>query len=178
MNTSKPYTNAGKELPTGRIVAGSIIMGTGFLSPLLIPLVAQSGLSTEWKTVISGFLLLGIPEVFMLAAIAVMGKEGFDYLKSLWLGILRRHGPPERVSKLRYNVGLFFFIFPLLVGLLDPYLGDRISVYQAYKLPLTIIFDVIFVGSVFILGGEFWDKLRSLFIHDSKVLFAGKQAIS
>ena len=170
MSIGKPHKDFRTELPTGRIITGGIIMVTGFLSPLLIPLVTQSSLSTEWKTIVSGLLLLGIPEVFMLAAIAVMGREGFDYLKSLLLKILRRHGPPEKVSKLRYNAGLSLFIIPVLVGFMDPYFGDNISLYQAYKLPLTITFDMVFAGSLFVLGGEFWDKLRSLFIHDAKAL--------
>jgi hypothetical protein len=28
--------------------------------------------------------------------------------------------------------------------------------------------DVLLVSSLFVLGGEFWDKLRALFVHDAR----------
>ena len=30
---------------------------------------------------------------------------------------------------------------------------------------------ILIVLSLFVLGGEFWDKIRSLFIHDAKASF-------
>ena len=110
----------------------------------------------------------------MLVAVAIMGKAGFDYLKRLFLIMLRRHGPARRVSKTRYRIGLGMFILPLLVGLLEPYFGNMSPLYQAYPLQITIASDAIFVCSLFMLGGEFWDKLRALFIHEAKANLPGK----
>jgi hypothetical protein len=31
--------------------------------------------------------------------------------------------------------------------------------------------DVVFVTSLFVLGGDFWDKLRSLFVHGARAVF-------
>jgi len=31
--------------------------------------------------------------------------------------------------------------------------------------------DAIFVASFFVLGGEFWDKLRALFVHGARTVF-------
>jgi hypothetical protein len=31
--------------------------------------------------------------------------------------------------------------------------------------------DLMFVSSLFVLGGEFWDKLRALFVHGAKARF-------
>lgn len=30
--------------------------------------------------------------------------------------------------------------------------------------------DLVLAASLFVLGGEFWDKLRSLFLYDAKVI--------
>ncbi|MBW2227735.1 MAG: hypothetical protein JRG99_10595 [Deltaproteobacteria bacterium] len=56
-----------------RLHLGLIVLIIGFLSPLLIPLVTASELPTKWKAVISGCLAVGIPELFSIAAIAIMG---------------------------------------------------------------------------------------------------------
>ena len=29
--------------------------------------------------------------------------------------------------------------------------------------------DLVFVASLFVLGGDFWDKVRALFVHDANV---------
>jgi hypothetical protein len=31
--------------------------------------------------------------------------------------------------------------------------------------------DILFVAGLFVIGGDFWDKIRSLFVHDSEVRF-------
>ena len=33
------------------------------------------------------------------------------------------------------------------------------------------IADAIFVVNLFVLGGDFWDKLRALFVYDAKAKF-------
>jgi hypothetical protein len=76
--------------PAGwRFRIGVIIFVVGFFSPLLIPVVAATGLPTTWKAAISGLLAVGIPEVFSLGAIAVVGKSGFKYLKQRIFAFLR-----------------------------------------------------------------------------------------
>jgi len=107
---------AGKKL----YVAGAIFI-FGFLAPLLIPFVTSSDLSAGWKAALSGPLALGIPELFMIIAAGVAGKEGFNYIKSKVFGFLKKHGPPETVSKARYRIGLVLFLIPILVGWLLPY---------------------------------------------------------
>ncbi|MBW2462481.1 MAG: hypothetical protein JRH11_12605 [Deltaproteobacteria bacterium] len=52
--------------------------------------------------------MAGIPEVFTVAAVAVMGKSGFAWVKGKAFGFLKRHGPPEVVSLTRYRIGLVF----------------------------------------------------------------------
>ena len=95
--------------PRSRFILGGAIFISGFLSPLLIPLVTDSDLSAEWKVLVSGILVLGLPEVFMLIAVAILGKQGFDYLKThLWKFIR----PADKVSVARYRTGLIlFFLF-------------------------------------------------------------------
>jgi len=152
-----------------RVRIGLTILVVGFASPLLIPVVAATDLPSGWKTVLSGALALGIPEVFSILAIAIMGREGFDAIKSRFYSFIKRHGPPDRVSKTRYRLGLVMLMLPLVIALLGPYFSHFIPVYDTYRLSFSIVGDLLVIASLLVLGGEFWDKVRALFIHDAIV---------
>ena len=160
--------------PKGKLVAAGVIFVAGFLSPLLIPFVTSSNLSTGWKATVSGLLALGIPELFMIIAAAVAGKEGFSYIKSNIFRFLKKHGPPDTVSKTRYKIGLALFIIPILAGWLVPYFSQLIPSYEENRMLINIVGDIMLVTSLFVLGGDFWDKLRSIFIYGAKAIFPGK----
>ena len=161
--------------PRGRLFVGATVFVVGFLSPLLVPLVTQSDLSTGWKTTLTGLLIAGIPELGMLIAVALLGKSGFNYLTG---GIKRRlgafmeeHGPAQTVSAKRYKVGLVLFLIPILFGWAAPYAEHHIPGYESNQLLYALIGDVLLVSSLFVLGGEFWDKIRSLFVHGAVARF-------
>lgn len=160
--------------PKGKIVTAGIIFVAGFLSPLLIPVVTSSNLSTGWKTTLAGLLALGIPELFMIIAAAIAGKEGFSFIKSKIFGFFKKHVPPDIVSKTRYRIGLFLFIIPILAGWLIPYFSKFIPSYEENRMTVNIIGDIVLVTSLLVLGGDFWDKLRSLFIYGAKAVFPKK----
>jgi len=157
-----------------RFRLGATIFIIGFLSPLLIPLVTATDLPLKWKATISGALALGIPELFSIIAIAIMGKPGFQQLKAIFFGFIKKHGPAEKVSLTRYRIGLIMFVLPLVIGWLAPYGPDRILGHELQGLTVNIIFDLMFFSSFFVLGGEFWDKLQALFIYDAKVDLTSK----
>jgi hypothetical protein len=153
-----------------RFRLGLGILIVGWLSPLLIPLVTRTSLAAEWKTIISGLLAVGIPEVFTVAAIAIMGKSGYNLIKDRIFKFLKKHGPPDRVSPARYRIGLVMFALPILFGWLGPYGAHRIPGYEIHRLVVSVIGDVMFVTSFFVLGGDFWDKVSALFIHNARAL--------
>ena len=158
--------------PTGRLWSGIIILAVGFLSPLLIPVVLATVWSASVKSVISGLLAFGIPELFMLIAVGVMGKEGFNYLKRLLSILLRRYGPPDEVSPTRYTIGLIMFVLPLLVSIIVPYFGYKIAFFEKIEIPIMIILHTMLFLSLFVLGGDFWDKLRGLFLRKARIDFS------
>ncbi len=112
-----------------RFRIGVTIFVAGFAAPLGIPLVVASDLPAAWKTVLSGALAIGLPEVMMVVAAAVMGKEGFAELKDRFGRFFKKYGPPERVSRTRYRVGLLMFSLPLLLAFLGPYFGGHLPGY-------------------------------------------------
>ena len=155
------------EQPNWRFRIGVILFVASWCSPLLIPLVATSDLPTRWKTIVSGALAVGIPEIGTILAIAIMGKSGFETMKHRIFGFLKKHGPADRVSPTRYRIGLVMFVIPLLFGWLSPYLQILIPQFEEHRNLLAVTDDVIFIGSFIVLGGNFWGKIRSLFVHDA-----------
>ncbi len=151
-----------------RFRLGVALFVLGFAAPALIPLVMGSGLSTAWKTTVSGLLALGVPEVMMLVAAAVMGNAGFAELKRRLRLFLRSYGPAQTVSRTRHNLGLVLFVGPLILAFLGPYLGDHLPTYETHPLWWHLAGDVTFFSSLLVLGGDFWDKLRSLFDHEAR----------
>jgi len=154
-----------------RFRAGVALFVLGFAAPLAIPLVVASALPTPWKTALSGALALGVPEIMMVVAAAVMGKEGFAEIKKRFGRFIKKYGPPDTVGSTRYRIGVVMFAAPILLGWLGPYLHRFLPGFDTHPMWWHVSGDVIFVASFFVLGGEFWDKLRSLFVHGARAVF-------
>ena len=154
--------------PRKRLIAGVMVFGIGQLAPLAIPLVLATGLSVGWKTVLSTVLMLGIPEAGIILGAAVLGKEGFAWLKGKIFAFLKRALPPDHVGPIRHGIGVTLFAIPLIAGWLLPYFEPLTGAETFSRLQVYIIGDVMLVISLFVLGGEFWDKLRGLFLRQVK----------
>jgi Kef-type K+ transport system membrane component KefB len=155
--------------PGWRFRLGVSLFGLGLVCPVFVPLVAATGLSTEWKTILSGLFMLGIPEILWVVAVAVMGKAGFDHIKARVFGFLKRHAVPRTVSRTRYRIGLALLLLPILFAWLAPYAPGAIPGYESHRLAANLAGDLLLLASLFVLGGDFWDKLRALFVYEAKV---------
>jgi hypothetical protein len=155
-----------------RLKLGIALFVLSIVLPLVgIPSLAAMGLSNSVVASASGALLVGA-EVMGIGAIAVMGKSGYAYLKSRALGFLKQHGPPDSVSRGRYTVGLIMFSVPILFAWLSVYMADWIPGFTSNPLPYAIAGDIVLLVSLFVLGGDFWDKIRALFVYDVEVHFS------
>lgn len=161
--------NSNSGLTRSKITMGAIVMVIGFLSPLLIPLVTATSWSIGLKTTVTGLLAFGVPEVFMLFGVAIMGKPGYEMLKK---GVLKKitYLAPDEVSLTRHRIGLFLFCTPVILGILHPYLEAIFDSIQKMPLWVHVVGDLIFLSSFFVLGGNFWEKLKSLFVHGSRAV--------
>ena len=153
-----------------RLRLGVALFGLSILIPVLgVPLVAAMDLSTTTVATISGVLLAG-GEVLAIVAVAVMGKSGYAYIKNRVFGFLKQYGPPAEVSRTRYTIGLVMFAVPIVFGWLAPYASDLIPGYLGNEFTYAIVGDLLLLVSLFVLGGDFWDKLRALFIHGARAV--------
>jgi hypothetical protein len=166
MDKLNPSETPNFEIGKTRLIIGGILFVGGFLSPLLIPLVTQSELPGNWKVFLSTGLVAGLPEVGMLLAAAVLGKQGFALLKEKLFSLLRKHTAPAAVSARRYRIGLFMFLAPLVLAWLWPYAAHFFPTLASESLAPLFLFDLLFATSFLVLGAEFWEKVRSLFVYD------------
>ena len=150
-----------------RFIVGSAVFGIAFLAPLLVPLVTTSDLSTEWKSGIAGLLIIGIPEVGMLVAVAIMGKDGYEALKRILQRLFKQLLPLRPVGRWRHRIGVAMFVTPLVMGWLFPYALGRLPELGERRIALGVVGDAVFVASLFVLGGAFWEKLGALFLRDA-----------
>ncbi|NOR79881.1 MAG: hypothetical protein GQ529_03475 [Methyloprofundus sp.] len=166
-----PITSLSKK----RLILGGGVFIGGFFSPLLIPLVINSELDNAWKSLLSGILLVGLPEVLMLVSVAILGADGYRFLKERFWVLLKKTAPSATVSRPRYILGLVLFILPLIYAWLEPYIGDFSPWLKNNGMILNVTGDFLFVISLYILGGDFWDKLRALFQYNAKARFPEKE---
>jgi hypothetical protein len=154
-----------------RLKLSAALFGLSIVLPLAgVALVASLDLSGALTASLSGALLLA-GEILGVSAVAVAGKIGFAFIKGKILGLLKQYGPPNKVSRLRYRIGLVMFCTPILFGWLSIYTAGYIPGFAQNPLPYALGGDLLLLASLFVLGGDFWDKIRSLFVHDAEVHF-------
>lgn len=152
----------------GRLKFGVAVFAFSILLPVVGLLVVPSlGLSEAAAVTVSGALLVAA-EVLGLTAVAIMGKPGYRLIKDRVFGFLKKHGPAERVGPVRHRIGLVMFVLPLLFGWLYPYAALLLGGPPGTPLAAAVIGDVMLLASLFVLGGEFWDKVRSLFFREAR----------
>lgn len=158
-----------------RLKLGVAIFVLSILLPVAgIPLVATLDLSGTVTASVSRALLAGA-EVLGVLAVAVMGKAGYIYIKSRVFGLFRRYGPPEEVSRAHYNIGLVMFILPILFGWVTLYVSDWVPNLEENTFAYAIGGDMLLLASLFVLGGDFWDKIRALFVYSDKICSSAEQ---
>ena len=157
--------------PGWRFWLGILFFALAWLVPLGIPLVALTGLSMAAKATISGLLLAGLPEVFGVVAIVLLGRDGFAWVEGRALAILRRYGPPREVGRTRYYIGLTMLFLPGIYAWIGMYVPDRLPGYSEHRISIALTLDSLFFASFLVLGGDFWDKVRALFVHGAKARF-------
>ncbi len=161
--------NIEKFNPTGwRFRLGLLFFVMASIFPLFIPFVTSSNLSTEMKTLLSTFLVIGAPEIFSVISIIIMGKQGFNYIKYTILSFLKQIAPSAEVSRRQYKFGLFLLLLHVIFSYFIFYAPDLIVGYAENRITMNLIADFLFIVTLFVLGGEFWEKLRALFIYDAK----------
>ena len=158
-----------------RIKTGFVIFITSIAWPVLVPILPLIGVSSQSITTFTGVMIVA-SEAMLVTAAAIAGKDGFAYIKQCIFGLLKSYGPPQSVGATRYAIGLVMFVLPPLFAFLTPYLGRYIPTLDNHRMVFAVTGDFLLLFSLFVLGGDFWDKLRSLFLHKAVAVMPDKTA--
>jgi nitrate reductase NapE component len=157
--------------PSGwRMSLALVLWVGGFFLPLLIPLVIALPLPMATRSALSGLLVFGLPQLLTIIAIALVGKSGFHYLMEQLFGAAKKLGPPAHVSRRRYRIGLVMLFLPLALSIIEPYLTLLVVDEHLPRWVHGAAADTLFLASFFVLGGEFWDKVKALFIYEARAV--------
>jgi fumarate reductase subunit D len=151
-------------------VLGVTLVIIGLLMPLGVYPVAQTAWPAVWKTAVGGILFFGF-EITAVPAAAIMGKDNFERIVGLarsWIGRLK---PSGEVGKLRHAVGLVLLLLPNVPTYIMAYAPAWLPDNSPERLWVNLGADAMFLTSLFVLGGDFWDKLRALFVREARAVF-------
>lgn len=157
-----------------RFCLGLFLFVLSWLLPFAAFWIAASPLPLAIRGILIGLVSIGGPEIVALIAIAVLGKECFELLAARSLSFLKKLAPRGSVSRNRYRVGLVMFVLPIFPWYILAYapqlLPDSLPSLPYFRLCICLASDLCFWSSLFVLGGDFWDKLRSLFIYEARAV--------
>ena len=151
-----------------RFNLGIIIIVFICLFALLIPLAAAMDLPAKTVATITGVVLIG-NKVLLLVAIGVMGKAGYQELKRRMFSKL---APDHMPGPARYRIGLVMFCLPLLTAMMEPYIDRFFPGLRPNSFTAQSLGDAMLIASFFVLGGNFWEKVRALFVRTATVIDA------
>src|SRR5262249_5834091 len=135
------------------------------LGALVVPML---GLSTAQAALLAGALVAGVPEVLCILAVALLGKATFQYLTHRAKRALRRAVVDRPASRARYYIGLAIVLVSWLPAYLYAYVPGAMPGGPA-RIYILAGMDLAFVASVFVMGGEFWEKVRRIFVYEGKI---------
>ena len=155
--------------PQTRLKLGVALLIVGLIVPAGTLFVAATDWPVAVKTVLSSIFLFGF-EIMIIPAVALMGKDNFD---RIWAGAMRHLKtlkPAGGVSKRRYTIGLYMLVLPTLYAWIASYAPSWLPENYVMRVWVNLGLDVVTLASLFVLGGDFWDKVRALFLHDARVV--------
>jgi hypothetical protein len=156
-----------------RFKLGMVIFLLAFAIWLLVPLLAALNASGDTLAALSGVVFIS-NKVLLVVVVAVMGKPGFEHLKKQVFRYVAILAPAPEVGRLRHSLGLVMFSLPLLTTFVEPYDHYIWPALLTHGWQLELLSDLIFIASFFVLGGNFWDKIRALFVRTAHVVNVGE----
>jgi hypothetical protein len=69
---------------------------------------------------------------------------------------------------------LIMFLVPVILTYVMAYAPWWLPDTSSARLYVNIAADCMFIASLFVRGGDFWDKLAALFLYESRVQFEGE----
>jgi hypothetical protein len=148
-------------------------LGVFILSVFMLPIgifLQQFVPQHFWRAFVLAVFWASAP-IMKVSSIAILGKPSYVWIKYRFWHIFVKVTKPHEVSRLRYTIGLIMFCLPVIPNYIMSYAPKLIADAYPARLIINIVIDAVFIISWFVLGGDFWDKVRALFTYTAKVKF-------
>lgn len=155
-------------LPRWRFALGIALFFAAFVPHVVLGLLILSGAGAKAVGTMAA-ISFTLNKVFLLASVVVLGRAGFNRIKQQVFGAFRRHVMRDQVGPWRYRIGLVLFCVPLVFAWKAPYVTELMPITGRHTIDAAIVTDIVFIISLFVLGGDFWDKIRALFVREATV---------
>lgn len=149
-----------------RYYFGLVFLIFSIILPLFSIAIPFLPIDIALKATFIAILSVGGPELMIVLAVLCLGKKYITYFKEKIYGFFRLKKIPKPVSKTRYYFGLFCFIFSVVPLYIAAYFPEILPHDELEKHLITATGDLVFVLSFFILGANFWEKFKRLFVWD------------
>jgi hypothetical protein len=125
------------------------------------------------KSFVLGVFWISAP-VMKIGSIAILGKSSYAWINYQVHYFYHKVAKPHQITPLRYNIGLVMFVLPFLPNYMISFMPHLLPISLTTRYIIIVASDALFLTSLFVLGGDFWDKLRALFIYKAKAKFEEK----
>lgn len=160
--------------PRWRFLLGIASFVTAFAVHLIILIAMAVGADAATVGAIAAINFV-VNKILLLATAAILGREGFDWLKGIASTAVRRLFP-SRVGPVRYGIGLVLLVVPIALAWVAPYVAHLAPALGRSTVRDGLIGDILLLVSLFLLGGGFWEKLRALFVREARAVFPDEAA--
>jgi hypothetical protein len=147
----------------------------------ILAAISAISIPASTKAIVAGILVVSAEGAFFLS-ILLLGKTFVTGMKEklkAWFGIGKKKSDEQtepRISRTRHYTGVFIMFFSFV-----PYIVSESLLISGFNddqhinivIGLLIAGDILFVASLFVLGGEFWDRLKKLFVWHGELDNAG-----
>lgn len=159
-----------------RFVVGCTLLAIGILCGLSVPFISFFHITHD-KAAIVSFLMLAHHGLTFLS-IAIMGEANFQRLTEPLHRAAAKAGekikPAGNVSRDRYRIGIIMLVTPIIV-VTGMHLVNEHHLTHEGRVIISLVMQTMFLASFFVLGGDFWDKARALFVWDARAVFPDNQ---
>jgi len=169
----RPTEMKAPENPGPRFYVGLVIFIISFFMLPTGLVLREFIIGSFWKSFILGVFWISAP-VMKIGSIAILGKSSYAWINYQMHYFYHKVAKPHQITPLRYNIGLVMFVLPFLPNYMISFMPHFVYISLTTRYIIIVASDLIFLSSLFVLGGDFWDKLRALFIYKAKARFESK----
>ena len=144
---------------------GLSLFSYSFLPIMVVAILPFMGLSLAQSGAFAVVFLASGEITFMIAA-ALLGKEFLVALKKRFMAVFKRTHVPKTVSRIRHRIGvalLVLSILPYYAVLVDLLFFSHKEAEITFLAWAMVAGEAAFIAGLFLLGGQFWERLKHLF---------------